>query len=95
MDAETYLRNLAESELRRYRDGGPESMLEATGRMRAVAAAFAGTGALELAVADTVLNELTTALRIAEAGGVITSADLATIAPATHRERAPSIHGRR
>ena len=25
MDAETYLRNLAESELRRYRDGGPES----------------------------------------------------------------------
>lgn len=64
MDAETYLRNLAESELRRYRDGGPESMLEATGRARAVAAAFAGTGVLEPAVADTVLDELTTALMI-------------------------------
>lgn len=64
MDAETYLRNLAESELRRYRDGGPESMPEATERMRAVAAAFAGTGVLEPAVADTVLDELTTALTI-------------------------------
>ena len=64
MDAETYLRNLAESELRRYRDGGPESMLEATGRVRAVAAAFAGTGVLEPAVADIVLDELTTALMI-------------------------------
>ena len=62
MDAETYLRNLAESELRRYRDGGPESMLETTGRIRAVAAAFAGTGVLEPAVADTVLDELTTLL---------------------------------
>ncbi|HZZ55472.1 MAG TPA: hypothetical protein VFE26_14450, partial [Trebonia sp.] len=64
MDAETYLRNLAESELRRCRDGAPESMLEATGRVRAVAAAFAGTGVLEPAVADTVLDELTTALMI-------------------------------
>ena len=64
MDAETYLRNLAESELRRYRDSGPESMLETTGRMRAVAAAFAGTGVLEPAVANRVLEELTTALTI-------------------------------
>jgi hypothetical protein len=64
VDAETYLRNLAESELRRYRDGGPETMPEATGRMRAVAAAFAGTGALGPAVAGTVLDELTTALTI-------------------------------
>jgi hypothetical protein len=64
VDAETYLRNLAESELRRYRDGGPESMLEATGRVRAVAAAFAGTGVLEPAVADIVVDELTTALMI-------------------------------
>ena len=64
MDAETYLRNLAESELRQYRDGGPESMPEATGRVRAVAAAFAGTGVLEPAVAETVLDELTTALTI-------------------------------
>jgi len=64
VDAETYLRNLAESELRRYRDDGPESMLETTGRMRAVAAAFAATGVLEPAVADTVLDDLTTALTI-------------------------------
>ena len=64
MDAETYLRNRAESELRRYRGGGQDSMLEATGRVRAVAAAFAGTGVLDPVVADTVVDELTTALMI-------------------------------
>jgi hypothetical protein len=64
VDAETYLRNLAESELRRYRGGGPDSMLAATGRVRAVAAAFAGTGVLDPGIADTVADELTTALMI-------------------------------
>lgn len=69
MDAETYLRNLAESELRRYRgSGGPESMLDATGRLRAVAAAFAGTGVLEPGVADSVVDDLTTALVIRSPG---------------------------
>jgi len=64
VDAETYLRNLAESELRRYRGDGPENMLDATGRLRAVAAAFAGTGVLEPGVADAVVDDLTTALVI-------------------------------
>jgi len=68
VDAETYLRNLAESELRRYRDGGPENMLDATGRLRAVAAAFAGTGMLEPGVADAVVDDLTTALVIRSPG---------------------------
>jgi hypothetical protein len=68
VDAETYLRNLAESELRRYRGSGPESMLDATGRLRAVAAAFAGTGVLEPDVADAVVDELTTALVIRSPG---------------------------
>ncbi len=67
MDAETYLRNLAEAELRRYR-GAPESVLEATERLRAVAAAFAGTGVLEPGVADTVVDEVTTALLIRSPG---------------------------
>jgi hypothetical protein len=68
VDAETYLRNLAESELRRYRGGGPESMLDVTGRLRAVAAAFAGTGVLEPGVADAVVDDLTTALVIRSPG---------------------------
>jgi hypothetical protein len=68
VDAETYLRNLAESELRRYRDGGPENMLDATGRLRAVAAAFARTGMLDPGVADAVVDDLTTALVIRSPG---------------------------
>ena len=68
MDAETYLRNRAESELRRYRGGGLDSMQQATGRVRAVAAAFAGTGVLEPGVAETVVDELTTALLVRSPG---------------------------
>lgn len=69
MDAETYLRNLAESELRRYHGGAPQITLEATARIRAVAAAFAGTGVLEPGIADTVVDELTTALIVRSPGG--------------------------
>ena len=68
MDAETYLRNRAESELRRYRGASLDSVLEATGRVRAVAAAFAETGVLDPDVADTVVDELTTALIIRSPG---------------------------
>lgn len=67
MDAETYLRNLAESELRQHR-GGPDSMQEATIRVRAVAAAFARTGVLGPGVAETVVDELTTALLVRSPG---------------------------
>ncbi len=43
MDSEragTYLRNLAESGLRRCRGGAPEAIFEDTARVRAVAAAY-------------------------------------------------------
>lgn len=62
--AETYLRDLAESDLRRYRGGAPQGMLEATARVRAVAAAFTRIEALDAAVADGVVDDLTTALEI-------------------------------
>jgi hypothetical protein len=72
VDAETYLRTLAESELRRYRDGGLDSLPDATGRVRAVAAAFAGTGVLEPGIAETVVDELATALIIRSSGDLRT-----------------------
>jgi len=52
-DAETYLRLLGETELRRARAGGPDAAAGRGGRMRDVASAFAWTGVLdrELAVA--------------------------------------------
>jgi hypothetical protein len=63
--AETYLRDLAESDLRRYRGGAPQQgMLEATARVRAVAAAFTRIEVLDPAVADGVVDDLTTALEI-------------------------------
>jgi hypothetical protein len=66
--AETYLRNLAESELRRYRGDAEEFLLEATARVRAVATALARTGALDPAAAERVVEELTTALYIRSPG---------------------------
>ena len=68
MDAETYLRNLAESDLRRYRGGGLQDLLAAMARVQAVAAAFAGTGVLGPGVADAVMEELMTALVIRSSG---------------------------
>jgi hypothetical protein len=67
--AETYLRNLAESELRRYRGEAAEFMPEATERVRAVAAAFTETGALDQRAAEEVVEELMTALEIRSPGG--------------------------
>jgi hypothetical protein len=66
--AETYLRDLAESELRRWRGGDPQVVPEATARVRAVAVAFAATGALDSAVADAVVDDLVTALDIRSPG---------------------------
>jgi len=66
--AETYLRNLAESELRRHRSDAAESLPEATARVRAVATAFARTGALDPGVAEGVVGELTAALEIRSPG---------------------------
>lgn len=66
-DAETYLRDLAESELRRHRGGAAEMMLVGTERVRAVAAAFARAGALDPAVADAIVSDLTIALEIRSA----------------------------
>jgi hypothetical protein len=66
--AETYLRNLAESELRRYRGDAEEFLLEATARARAVATAFAKTGALAPEAADGIVEELMTALHIRSPG---------------------------
>jgi hypothetical protein len=68
VDAETYLRNLAESELRRYRGGALTDVAAATARVQAVSAAFAGTGVLGPDVADAVVDELTTALIIRSPG---------------------------
>ena len=66
--AETYLRNLAESELRRYRGDAAEFLPEAMTRVRAVATAFAKTGALDPAAAEGVVEELTTALEVRSPG---------------------------
>jgi len=67
--AETYLRGLAESELRRFRDSASDTLPDATARVQAVAAAFARTGALDPAVADAVVDDLTTALEMRSYGG--------------------------
>jgi hypothetical protein len=66
--AETYLRNLAESELRRYRGDAAEFLPEAMTRVRAVATAFAKTGALDPGAAEGVVEELTTALEVRSPG---------------------------
>jgi hypothetical protein len=67
--AETYLRDLAESELRRFSGGASETLPDATARVQAVAAAFARTGALDPAVADAIVDDLTTALEMRSYGG--------------------------
>jgi hypothetical protein len=67
--AETYLRDLAESELRRFRTSGSETLSDATSRVQAVAAAFTRTGALDPAVADAIVDDLTTALEMRSYGG--------------------------
>lgn len=68
-DAETCLRLLGETELRRARAGGPDAAAGSAGRMRDVASAFAWAGVLdrELAVAivdgyDAALDARLTAL---------------------------------
>jgi hypothetical protein len=66
--AETYLRDLAESELRRYRGGAPQDVLVATARVRAVAAAFTRMEALDPGIADGLIDELATALEIRSDG---------------------------
>ena len=66
--AETYLRNLAESELRRYRGDAAEFLPEAMTRVRAVATAFAKSGALDPGAAEGVVEELTTALEVRSPG---------------------------
>jgi hypothetical protein len=67
--AETYLRDLAESELRRFRDSTSETLPDATARVQAVATAFARTGALDPAVADVIVDDLTTAVEIRSYSG--------------------------
>src|SRR5215469_12545249 len=67
--AETYLRGLAESELRRFRDSASDTLPDATARVQAVATAFARTGALDPAVADAIVDDLTTALEMRSYGG--------------------------
>jgi hypothetical protein len=67
--AETYLRDLAESELRRFRGSASETLPDATARVQAVAAAFTRTGALDPAVADAIVDDLTTALEMRSYGG--------------------------
>ena len=67
--AETYLRDLAESELRRFRGSASDTLPDATARVKAVAAAFTRTGALDPAVADAIVDDLTTALEMRSYGG--------------------------
>lgn len=62
--AETYLRDLAEAELRRARDAKGSEMP----RVHAVAAAFTGIGALERARADSIVEEFISALALRSLG---------------------------
>jgi hypothetical protein len=91
--AETYLRNLAESELRRYRGDAVESLPEATARIRAVATAFARTGALDPGTAEGVVGELTTALEIRSPGYRTAAPGYRTAAPGVLRRAHRIRHG--
>ena len=66
--AERYLRDLAESELRRHRGAAPEMTLVGTEQVRAVAAAFARAGVLDPDVSAAVIDDLTAALEVRSAG---------------------------
>jgi hypothetical protein len=87
--AETYLRDLAESELRRWRGGDPQGVPEATARVRAVAAAFVRTGALDSAVADAAVDDLVTALDIRSPGDQRARSMVSHIRRAYWSHRAP------
>jgi hypothetical protein len=91
--AENYLRSLAESELRRYRGDAAESLPEATARVRAVATAFARTGALDPGVAEGVVEELTAALEIRSPGYRAAPPGYRTAAPGGLRRAHRIRHG--
>ena len=68
--AETYLRNLAESELRRLRGEPAEAIRLDLGRVRAAGAAFAYLRALDNDLAQAVVDDLATALQIRSEDGL-------------------------